>query len=686
MQFVNPLFLFGLLAISVPVIIHLFNFRKYRKVYFTNVKFLQDIKLETQKRSQLLHLIVLMLRILAIAALVFAFAQPYIPVSKSIKPSAAGCIVSVFIDNSFSMEAMGTNGSLFEEARRKAREIAAAYKSSDRFQLLTNEFEGKHQRLVSKEEFLLMLEEIKIASSVRKFGEIISRQDDLLKNSGQGEKNAYIISDFQKSVYGVYPEINSEGIRRFLLPLKANTQGNVYIDTCWFDLPLQQTGQSSVLNVRLQNKSDIKLEKIPVKLSINSIQKAVATADIDAGKSISLSIPFTVRQAGIQQAIVEVTDYPVTYDDKFFFSFEVTSAINVLTINSDKPSRYLDALFSQDSTIIMTNVGERALDYGSISNYNLLILNELVTFSSGLIQELDRYVTNGGAIAIFPSPAADLNSYNNFLASSGCPVYMKPDTADTKVVSLNETDPVFRNVFDKVPGKLPQNLELPVVLTYFPIASKAVSLSTPVMEMLNGRDFLVVTTAGKGKVYQFAAPLTDEFSNFQRQALFVPALYNIALMSRAPANLYTLTGSDDAVWLNIPFQAGDQVLKLRSVTNNFEIIPGVQRTGNGINLFTGGQVKNAGNYLLSEGVKKIAGISYNYNRTESDLTCLNQEELTEMIDKANVAGLSMLLSKQKPVDELLAEINNGISLWKWFVLLALICLTAETILLRTAKK
>jgi hypothetical protein len=686
MQFVNPLFLFGLLAISIPVIIHLFNFRKYRKVYFTNVKFLQEIKQETQKRSQLRHLIILALRILAIAALAFAFAQPYIPVSKNNKPVASGNIVSVFVDNSFSMEAMGSNGSLFEEARRKAREIAGAYKPSDRFQLLTNDFEGKHQRLISKEEFLLMLDEVKVSASVRTMSEVISRQDDILKTSEPGTKTAYVISDFQKSVFGNYTGGEDDGIQRYLLPLKANMQGNVYIDTCWFDLPLQQTGQASALNVRILNKSGSSLEKIPVKLTINGTQKAIATAGLEADGSSVISIPFTIYQPGIQQAIVELTDYPVTYDDKFYLSFDVTSSIKVLTINAKQTSRYLDALFSQDSAILMKNVDEKALDYSSLSNYSLLVLNELTSISSGLAEELKRYIANGGAVAIFPSPDATLDTYNSLLASVGCPVYMAADTANTKVVSINEADPVFRNVFEKTPGEKPQNIELPVVSKYFPIASKAVSLSVSVMKMLNGRDFLTMTTSGNGKVYQFAVPLQDAFSNFQRQALFVPTLYNIALNSRPPAVLYSVIGKDDAIWLNIPYPSGEQILRLKSLADNFDVIPEMNRMGNGINIFVRGQVNNAGNYQLFNGATPVAGLSFNYNRNESDLECLSKDQLKALVNKAKMPGMSVLETTNKPVNQLLDEINHGISLWKWFVILALVCLIAEAILLRTEKK
>src|SRR3954463_7435883 len=130
MQFVYPSFLFALAAVAIPILIHLFNFRKYKKIYFTNVRFLKEIKQDTRSRSQLKHLLILLARILAIIFLVFAFAQPYIPRNKNTLVSGTRD-VSLFIDNSFSMDAVGQNGSLIEVAKKKAHDIALAYSPSD---------------------------------------------------------------------------------------------------------------------------------------------------------------------------------------------------------------------------------------------------------------------------------------------------------------------------------------------------------------------------------------------------------------------------------------------------------------------------------------------------------------------------------------------------------------------------
>ncbi len=141
MKFVHPEILWGLLALSIPIIVHLFNFRKFKRVLFPNIEFLREIKQETHNKSKLKHLLILAARCLAIAAIVFAFAQPFIPLQGSTaKPG--GAAVSIYMDNSFSMEGQGKDGRLLDLAKNKALEIVNSFSPTDKFQLLTADFEG----------------------------------------------------------------------------------------------------------------------------------------------------------------------------------------------------------------------------------------------------------------------------------------------------------------------------------------------------------------------------------------------------------------------------------------------------------------------------------------------------------------------------------------------------------------
>ena len=688
MQFVNPLYLFGLLAIAIPVIIHLFNFRRFRKVYFTNVRFLQELKQQTRKQSQLRHLLILAMRILAIAALVMAFAQPYIPFSESKSKLASRNAVSIFVDNSFSMEATGTNGTLLDESKQKAREIVSAYKSTDFFQLLTCDFEGRHQRLITRDEFLSLLEEVKVSPSVHSFSEIVRRQYDLLKNETSASRNSYIISDFQKSSYNKVDFLQDSSISTYLVPLKSSVVANLYIDSCWFDQPTQQPGKTSLLSARVWNKSENDLEKIPLKLLINKQQKSVASIDIKAGSSTIVQLPFTIHQAGPQHGMLQVTDYPVTYDDKFYFSFDVLSSITVLAINGGSENRFLNALYSQDSSVKLSNMNEKSLDYGRLSQFDLIILNEIPGISTGLAEEIKRYVTNGGTILILPAANADLVSYNSFLSSINSPSYQKIDTSDTKVVRLSEESYLLRDVFEKQTGKqiIGPNTDMPGVYKHFPIIFSSAMLTVPLMGMLNGREFLTLSNSGLGQVLQFTVPLDPAFSNFPQQALFVPVLYNIALISHPSHNLYNFIGDNKGIRIGTGFPIGEKIYEIKSLTGDFEMIPQIGNAGNMVNIFVGNQVPVAGNFEVVNDTNVIASLAFNYNRGESDLLCNSISELESVLDKSHLDSFSILKPGQKPLNEVIEQIRNGTQLWKYFIWLALLLLLAEILLIRFFKK
>lgn len=688
MQFVNPVFLFGLLAIAIPVIIHLFNFRRFRKVYFTNVRFLQALRQQTQKQSQLRHLLILASRILAIAALVIAFAQPYLPFSHKQPKLASRHAVSVFVDNSFSMESVGSDGTLLDEARQKAREIVSAYKSSDLFQLLTCDFDGKHQRLVTRDEFLTMLDEVRISSSVHSFSEIAARQYDLLKSDFSSRGSTYIISDFQKSSFRQVNFKQDSAIDSYLVPLKSSMVANVYIDSCWFNQPTQQPGKTSVLTARIWNKSENDLEKIPLKLLINNQQKSVASIDIKAGTSTLVDLPFTVYKPGPQNGMLLITDYPVTYDDNFYFSFDVLSSINVLAINGGNENRFLNSLFSQDSSVRLTNLNEKSLDYGRLAQFDLIILNEIPAFSSGLSEEIKRYVTNGGSILVLPAAKADLLSYNGFLTSLKAPAYQNLDTADTKVTRLSEESYLFRDVFEHQPGKqaITQNTELPKVSRHFPIVFSSATLTVPLIEMLNGRQFLTLTNSGMGQVLQSAVPFDPLFSNFQQQALFVPAIYNIALISHPNHAMYSVVGDNKVIRIGAKVPVGDKVFKIKSLTNDFEVIPQVNAIGNMVNVFVGNQVQAAGNYTLINENNVVTSLAFNYNRAESDLSAFTVVELEALLNKAHLDNFNVMKSGPKPLNEVITQINSGTQLWRYFIWFALLMLLLEILLIRFFKK
>lgn len=681
MEFVNPLFLYGLAAISIPIIIHLFNFRRFRKVYFTNVKFLEELKQQTQKQSQLKHLLTLLMRVLAVAALVLAFAQPYIPVSQTDASRDARNAVSIYIDNSFSMGLTSPKGTLLDEAIDNARDMAMAYSTTDVFQLLTNDFLGYHQRYVSRDEFLELLNEIEISPASRMISEVYTRQSDLFHEQSQENKITGLISDFQKNITDFHQIQPDTSITAYVLPVEADEKSNLYIDSAWFDAPAYRTGQLARINVKISNASQNEFEKIPVKLIINGQQRAIASFDINANRDVNIDLPFTINTSGIHYGKLEIVDHPITYDDVLYFTFEVKEEIPVLAINAGQQSTYLNSLFGSDSAFVFDNVTAGQIDYSTFNQYNLIILNGLNMISSGLTMELKRFLQGGGNLAVFPGEMIDPESYRQFGQNLNTAFLLDKSAIETRVTEINTLNRVYDDVFESVP----ENIDLPVVQSHYPIRQQSNSLMESLLDLQNGNIFMGAEPAGNGMVYLFAVPLNTEWSNFPKHAIFVPTLYKIALLSQGAKRLYFTVGENEQIVLNSRLPDSDQVYRISSVEKDFEIIPEIRSIFAQTELFTQNQIREAGHYDVLLDNEVIAGLAFNYDRKESELDSHTKTELETILLDQRLDNFRVIRPADRSLTDVITELNMGVRLWKLFIILALLFLFAEVILLRFLK-
>ncbi|MFI5149613.1 MAG: BatA domain-containing protein [Bacteroidia bacterium] len=691
MQFVYPTFLFALASLSIPIIIHLFNFRKFKTVYFTNVRFLKEVKEETQAKSRLKHLLVLFARLLALTFLILAFAQPFIPRSQTLIPKGAKA-VSVYIDNSFSMDAENKSGRLLDEARKAAREIASSYKPTDQFQLLTNDFEGRHQRLLNREEFLENVEEVKLSPALRNLSEITSRQAEILIHSGapRGAKIAFIISDFQKSTWDAEKLKNDTSVSYHLVPVKAEEQKNLYVDSCWFDSPVRKLNRPEYMHVRIRNASAQEYVNVPMKLFINGQQKTPSSFSIGANAKVDTVIAFTVRETGWQDGRVEITDSPITFDDIFYFSYRISKTLPVLSIAPASAGKGgvdpVSNLFKKDSAFSYTSVNENAVDYSSLAHNSLIVTQGLNTISSGLSQELTRFVQNGGCLLLFPSGNADPVSYNTFFDQLHLPGLAELDTARMPVEQLNSEQEIYKEgVFEKKnAGAQKGPMDLPLVFRHFRLNRSSHSTEEYLMKLRNGEIFLAKYASGKGNVYLCTAPLNDG-SNFTKHALFVPTLLQIAFFSQTQNRLFYTIGSNDVVELLNANTSGENVFHISSSELKADIIPEHRIIDSKTEIYVRNQINKAGNYVLSSNTEKIQSLSFNYDRRESDIRTFQTSELKLICEKAGWINFNTIETGGKGLQAGLADIDQGRKLWKFCVMLCLLFLAAEVMLLRWFK-
>ncbi len=675
MNFVFPGFLFALFAISIPVIIHLFRFRRFRTVLFPNVAFLRQLSEASDKESRLKHLLILLARILAIAFLVMAFAKPYIPADgDDIDP--AGNATGIYIDNSFSMDALSVRGTLLDEARESALEIASLYGPADRFLLLTNDFEGRHQRFVSREEFTDLVREIEPSARVRTIGEVLLRKEELFANAPFENRKAYLISDYQKSTSGLEELDPGLTLPTSLIPLPSQEEENLFIDSCWFETPVRLTGEPVTLHVRIRNDGNRNLESQPLRLFINGQQRSVVAFNVAAGGETEVQLSWSAGSEALQQGYVEIVDYPVTFDDRLYFTYTVSSEIPVLAIEGSGSNTYLRALYDRNELFRYRTMPAFSIDYSVFSDYPLILLNGLDRISSGLAMELQRFVDEGGHLAVFPGRQMDILSYETFLRSLDVDTYSRLDTTGIRVSMINEMHPLFDGVFEQ----LPENIDLPNVTSYYQIARTQRSTGMNLLQLQNGLPFFASYRSGNGRVYLSAVPLDGTFSNFQRHSVFVPVMANIALHSDGLQALYHVIGPEMSVMMSGRKGSSDDVFILKK--EDFEVIPEQRRIGNQTQLLFHDQMEEAGNYSLYRGEERVAGLSFNYDRRESLLEAYSPREIQDLITDLQLENVSVVAAGDRPLDQVLTEMVLGRQLWRLFLILALAFLFFEVMLLR----
>ncbi len=614
--------------------------------------------------------------------IVLAFAQPFIPATQTNYYAEKGNAVSIYIDNSFSMEAETSSGLLIDEAKNKALEIVKSYGYADMFQILTNDFEGKHQRFVSRDEFIELLEEVKISPSFRKLSEVDKRQADLLNSYPAKNKASFIISDFQKTFCDIGSLKSDTNRNIFLVPLTANKVNNVYIDSCWYSSPIHQIGQNVKMHIRLKNISETEFEKVPLKLMINNNQKAVSSFNIGAKSEAEVVLSYIDNENGIHQGYTEIVDNPITYDNKLYFSYNVAARIPLLCINGNKENVFLNSLLGKDSAFSFNNVSDQNIDYSAFSKHRLIIINELDKISTGLGEELIKFVNNGGSLLVIPPEKLDIDEYKSFLIKLKSAYYTSFVKSTKKISSINVENPIYADVFENIP----ENIDLPVVMQYYSISKTSFSSQEYLLKMLGDDIFMNVQPSGNGFVYLLAVPLNQDFSSFPKHAIFVPTIYKIALLSEPAGRLYYFTGSNEMLSLRNVSAGGDAAIKIKQAGSDFEVIPEIRKADNIVNIYFHNQIKEAGNYQLFSSSQELTGVSFNYNRSESDMSYYKADELKGLIASERLKNCSVIETKNKNITDVLNELNMGIKLWKIFVILALIFLAGEVILLRIWKK
>ena len=657
-------------------------------MYFSNVDFLRNIRKESRKKSQLKQILILISRISALAALVFAFSQPYIPSdnNKSVKPNP---VVGIYVDNSFSMNAMTEQGQLIEAVRNKAAEIAMAYNQGTQFRLITNDMEPRHRHLFNREQMVQLITEITVSPNSVPLSGIIERFSDDpsgLPYSQSGQ--IYLLSDFQRKTTDPGNFKTDSMNSFFFLPFTPRMVNNLFIDSCWAEIPAHQLNQEEELKVKIVNRSDEDYQNLPLKLFINDSLKTLSSFNISAQGEMIASLKYKNFNSGLQLGNIEITDYPFTHDNNFYLSYNVQPTLSVLALHDDNQAssegmRYIRALFRDDNYVILADENIKNLKISQLNRYNAIFLVNLPEPGTGLISELERAVKEGTTLIVFPELKKNFEAYNNLLSRIGSNLITGIDSGRYVLSGINFDNRVYREVF----REKKENAIMPEIGTTYRFSESTGIPETNLLWFRNGRKALSELMYGKGKIYVFSFPLDDANKSFAEDLLFVPTIYSITLNSLPTQEIaYTIGRNRVATLQQSPGQPLIKDAEVRNPKTGQEFIPDLTTTeGNRLRIEFGDHIREAGHYLLQSDGKTPCSFSFNYNRSESDLRYFNTVELGRAIENSALKYGSVIGNTGSRFTDILEEIQHGVRLWKWFILAALLFLLAEGLISRFMK-
>lgn len=670
MHFHSPGLLWFLLLGLIPLIIHLFRFRRYRKVEFTRVDLLKQITVKTGLGNKLRKLVLMTLRILGILALVFAFALPFIPDRNTQSNNPKNKLI-IFLDNSLSMSGDGAEGPVFEAAKNRARALVKDFSNEFSFYLLSHSQEQDFARAMDKDEILQEIDKLPLSNHSFTEKDIFS----IMRSLSDKNSIAVYISDFRQGFIKNMPEnIDTSGVH-FWLSVPANQAENIAIDSAWFFSPQLLPEEIAQLNVKLSNYGKEDMKDVTLRLVENEIAKGVVNVDIDAGKSKVVILPFNTGSEGWKNVMLELPGDDYHFDDHYYLTYKVQKGSKGLVLNDKGESPYLKALFTQNAGFEVDFISPLQIVFDKLGDMDFVVCDGLNNVSTGLADELTKFVEAGGNLIVFPSTNPAQNTANQILQRMQAGGFSDLNVQNISAELWDLKEPLLHGIFQNTP----KDIDLPSVYQYYTLLPGA--RQNVFWKLKNGSPLAVRTKRGAGVIFSAAVALDKSFSNLVMHPFFVPFMLRVATFKEAESQLAYETGTEGMLNLKGIKIAKDEVWKLKNQT--LELIPEIVMRDNHSYLITHGSIVEPGIYSLvdAQNTEKYR-FAFNLPRGESVEAIETADNLKQV---AATMGVKLLFDKPEFVSNEVKRAGEGTPLWKYFVSAALLFLIAEMILLRIWK-
>ena len=676
MTFLSPSILWGMLAITIPIIIHLISLRHTRDTEFSTLRFIKSLKHETIRHLRIKQWLLVLLRTITILCLILMFSRPLI--TGTLTSKLAGDIESravIVVDNSASMAVHTDDGTLLDRAKSSLPAILKGLEGRTTVELYqTNPprklFSG------SQEEGRSIMTRVKGIEQTNMTDNLWTMIDSVLQMVEASEPNreCFIISDFQSAPSFTIDSLNPNSDWKYYCILQPKVENNISISEVSILSQIKLPNHLVKLNTRVGNGGVTDKRNIPVELYLNDERVGQIVSQFQPSKFKDFMFQVYPGKTGIinGKIVIPADDFPM--DNFRNFDLVIPNKIAVKVIG-----RSMEELFLLDLALSAITGETELLEIDRdlsddverlfLNDIDILLLHNPTNLSNSAIEDLQRFLMNGGGLIWFVGN--DLNQTDPVVWPSllKLPELIKTRHLDgesffsTSIVDENHslfTDLNINNM----------NEELPQVFGYNEVRLQM--NHTPLIKLNNGHPLLVESKAFGSSGFVFTSPLNLRWNDLPAKGLLVPLLHRmLILLGTKEFNVQPLlVGQDKIIDIKGENINAEWVLKTPN-ENEIKLIPDYT---NEKLLIT--QTSELGSYHVFADGDLFSSFSTELSPNELPSIRIEGEKLAERlgVEQARIIQHTQHLGSE------LKEIRYGRSIWRLLLFIALSCLVIESIL------
>lgn len=694
----------GLIAVAVPIVIHLINLRRPQKVRFSTLSFLNELRKSTIRKIRVKQYLLMALRALAVLFLALALARPFLPptltgTSSSDNPRAIG----ILMDNSASMSRVGANGPLIEQAQNVASTIVEGARSDDRFLVSWTNGEQSAINLQGASRALQTIETVEAGNTGNFITDKFALLYERLQQAPMEQAIIYLITDAQQSQLQKFETLNfdkqagSKPVSFQLVELGNVNQQNLAISDISLASRMLSQGTPVTIQVEVENVGEVAAVNQFVSLEIGDRMAGQHQVELEAGQSREFSFEIVPDKVGDIAGKIILEGDEITYDNTRYFVLRVPSSRSVLLLteqetgNRDfrsyiKPA--LEAAKQTNTQIEFTEARVSDVEQSELFSHDVIVLDGLEEIPEYWFDELQRFVQNGKGILFFPSEQGDITNYNAFfqLLNAGEFQNINGEYASFKTVAefdeLVEGHPILDNLFDKQDEEQ-ISLDLPELFFYYDYNPPDNTGTYTILKSQTDASLLTEQRFGEGKLLISSFGADPGWTNFPVNPLFAPLYYRSVLYaaSSEQGGLEQHILGERFQWegslrnQGIEIQKGDEIIK-----------PEVQGLPEGLRIRYPAKEWTPGIYTISDGNEKRL-VAANQHIMESYFDTLPKSDLEKMLSKYVTINSTIDANRisENNLEEQLNAASFGKEIWNWFIWIALFFLVAEMLVSKLYK-